>query len=68
MPYKFIDDSVTTGQLYSATGKLWQDWYRILDAFRDADMDRNVAFLIDQHHLTPEWAQIIVTRFRREHA
>jgi hypothetical protein len=64
---KQIDFPIMTDQqLQEMTGKSWQEWGELLDAWggRTKSLSAIAAYLIERHHLRRLWAQMIAVYYK----
>jgi hypothetical protein len=62
-----IKSDISDEAVSKATGKNWQDWFEILDAAGARSMDHKgiVAFLNQQHEISPWWQQSVTVVYEQ---
>lgn len=64
------DPGFSTAEIRDATGKNWDEWSRIIDAYggRERTHDDVIRYLVEERSVQQDWAELIAVRYDRERA
>ena len=62
------DPGFSTAEILDMTGKTWDQWLRIVDAYggRERTHEQIVEYLVDGRGVQRDWAELIAVRYDRE--
>ncbi len=68
MGKKAGEQAISEEAVRSKTGKVWEEWFALLDAWGAAEKGhtRTAKHLVDAHAVSPWWAQTITVRYEQE--
>lgn len=62
------DTNISDEAVQNATGRVWEEWFEVLDNWGAADKGHKVTakHLADKHGLTGWWSQMVTVQYERE--